>query len=629
MINEELQEKLLSVFDKRFQDYNTKVLEELGNVIKQFKDLTPSQAYKLSQQLKYNTTVKYLLNELSKISGLSVKELKAILEKVAKENIAFADVYYKSRGLETPIYNENKALQRLVSSVYKVSSAEFKNIAKSTGFRLLGDNGEPLLLDIDETYKEVIDRCIFAISQGKETYQQAMRSTLKQLSSSGVRKIEYESGYSRRLDSSIRQNILDSMRQVSNESQQLFGKEFDSDGIEISVHQNPAPDHQIVQGRQFSNEEFENFQNDRKAVDYTGMVFEPEFEGHDRRSISEYNCYHYIFSIVLGVSKPQYSDKQLKEIINNANKKIKFDGKEYTQYELTQLQRRIESAIRQEKDTQILAKASDDKDLVLQSQTKITQLTTKYKQLCSVSGLPNKLSTRASVSGYRRTSVVNIRTSDTIDFSKPLDNIDDIAKYVNYRKNDLYGLDVKENQLKLNEKYNYNDKPSLINANDFDKLEEIDNYNYPGKDDEKDKFIKVYRGWGEEKYYNNYIYGKNSYGDGGYIDGVGTYATDNEPNAWIFANEDDKLFMEMAIPNNAKFISKEDLLDLHFKIYEEFNNNRDVYLKKYGDKVVNILDIMNENISSTAILNNYEIIYNNDYRNWVILNRKILKIKKK
>lgn len=404
MIDEKLQEKLLSVFDKRFQNYNTKVLEELGNIIKQFKDLTPSQAYKLGQQLKYNTTVKDLLNELSKISGLSVKDLKAILEKVARENIGFADVYYKSRGLETPIYSENRALQRLVSSVYNISGAEFKNIAKSTGFRLLGDNGEPLLLDIDETYKYVIDKCVVAISQGKETYQQAMRSTMKQLSSSGVRKIEYESGYSRRLDSSVRMNILDSIRQVSNESQQLFGKEFDSDGIEVSVHEMPAPDHELVQGRQFSNEEFENFQNDRKAVDYTGMVFEPEFEGHDRRSISEYNCYHYIFSIVLGVSKPQYSDKQLKEIINNANKKTTFDGKEYTQYELTQLQRRIESAIRETKDTQILAKASDDKDLVLQSQTRITQLTTKYKQLCNISGLPNKLSTRASVSGYKRIS---------------------------------------------------------------------------------------------------------------------------------------------------------------------------------------------------------------------------------
>ena len=404
MIDEQLQEKLLSVFDKRFQNYNTKVLEELGNVIKQFKDLTPSQAHKLAQQLKYNTAVKDLLNELSKISGLSVEDLKKVLERVAQDNLGFADVYYKSRGLETPLYNENKALQRLVSSVYKVSGAEFKNIAKSTGFRLLGDNGEPLLLDIDETYKYVIDKCVVAISQGKETYQQAMRSTMKQLSSSGVRKIEYESGYSRRLDTSIRQNILDSIRQVSNESQQLFGKEFDSDGIEVSVHLNPSPDHELVQGRQFSNEEFEKFQNDKRAIDYTGMVFEPEFEGHDRRSISQYNCYHYIFSIVLGVSKPQYSDKQLQEIIDNANKKTIFEGKEYTQYELTQLQRKIESAIREAKDTQILARASGDDELVLQSQTKITQLTTKYKQLCNISGLPNKLSTRASVSGYKRTS---------------------------------------------------------------------------------------------------------------------------------------------------------------------------------------------------------------------------------
>ena len=409
MINEELQEKLLSVFDKRFQDYNTKVLEELGNVIKQFKDLTPSQAYELGQQLKYNTTVKDLLNELSKISGLSVKDLKAILEKVAKENIGFADVYYKSRGLETPIYSENRALQRLVNSVYKIAGEEFKNIAKSTGFRLLGDNGEPLLLDIDETYKYVIDKCVIAVSQGKETYQQSMRSTLKQLSSSGVRKIEYESGYSRRLDTSIRQNILDSIRQVSNESQKIFGEEFDSDGVEVSVHEMPAPDHELVQGRQFSNEEFENFQNDRKAIDYTGMVFEPEFEGHDRRSISEYNCYHYIFSIVLGVSKPQYSDKQLKEIINNANKKTTFDGKEYTQYELTQLQRRIESAIREAKDTQILARASEDNELVLQSQTRITQLTTKYRQLCSVSGLPNKLSTRGSVQGFKKANIKKLK----------------------------------------------------------------------------------------------------------------------------------------------------------------------------------------------------------------------------
>ena len=430
MINEELQEKLLSVFDKRFQDYNTKVLEELGNVIKQFKDLTPSQAYSLAQQLKYNTTVKYLLNELSKISGLSVKDLKAILEKVAKENIGFADVYYKSRGLETPLYNENKALQRLVSSVYSISGAEFKNIAKSTGFRLLDKNGNPLLLDINQTYNEVIDRCIVAVSQGKETYQQSMRSTMKQLSSSGVRKIEYESGYSRRLDTSIRQNILDSIRQVSNESQQLFGEEFDYNAIEVSHHSNSAPDHSNndiengnfdIDGHQFvkldilkeqikNGMEKEITLKDIDDVNHRVKCKDKWYYDFDyinnnlNRPVSTMSCYHYIFSVVLGVSRPQFTDKQLEEDKKKNNDGFEFEGKHYTFYDGEQLLNRIALEIRKNKDMQIMAKSSGDDDLILSSQTKITQLTTKYRQVVKVSGLPNKLATKGWVPGYKRIS---------------------------------------------------------------------------------------------------------------------------------------------------------------------------------------------------------------------------------
>ena len=435
MINEELQEQLVSVFEKRFQDYNTKVLEELGNVIKQFKDLTPSQAYKLGQQLKYNTTIKDLLDELSKISGLSVDDLKKVLEKVAKENIGFADVYYKARGLETPLYNENKALQRLVSSVYKVSGEEFKNIAKSTGFRLLGDNGEPLLLNIDETYKYVIDKCVVAISQGKETYQQSMRSTLKQLSDSGVRKIEYESGYSRRLDSSVRMNILDSIRQVSNESQKLFGEEFGYNAIEVSHHSNSAPDHSNndiengkfdIDGHQFVKldilkEQIKNgIEKEITLKDIDEVNHRVKCKGkwyYDfdyinnnlNRPVSTMSCYHYIFSVVLGVSRPQFTDKQLEEDKKKNNDGFEFEGKHYTFYDGEQLLNRIALEIRKSKDTQIMAKSSGDNDLILSSQTKITQLTTKYRQVVKASGLPNKLATKGWVPGYKRTSVKNLK----------------------------------------------------------------------------------------------------------------------------------------------------------------------------------------------------------------------------
>ena len=414
MLNENKQEELLKIFQQRFEDFNTKVLEELGNVIKQFKDL---------------------LNELSKISGLSVKDLKAILEKVARENIGFADVYYRSRGLETPLYSENKALQRLVSSVYSISGAEFKNIAKSTGFRLLGDNGEPLLLNIDETYKYVIDKCVVAISQGKETYQQSMRSTLKQLSSSGVRKIEYESGYSRRLDTSIRQNVLDAVREVSNQSQMLFGEEFGYNAVEVSHHSNSAPDHSNndiengkfdIDGHQFVKldilkEQIKNGMEKEitlKDIDEVNhrvkckgkWYYDFDYINNNlNRPVSTMSCYHYIFSVVLGVSRPQFTDKQLEEDKKKNNDGFEFEGKHYTFYDGEQLLNRIALEIRKNKDTQIMAKSSGDNDLILSSQTKITQLTTKYRQVVKVSGLPNKLATKGWVPGYKRTSTKNLK----------------------------------------------------------------------------------------------------------------------------------------------------------------------------------------------------------------------------
>ena len=435
MLNENKQEELLKIFQQRFEDYNTKVLKTLGETIKKFKNLNPKEAYSLAQQLKYNTTVKDLLNELSKISGLSVEDLKKVLERVARDNLGFADVYYKSRGLETPIYSQNKALQRLVSSVYNISGAEFKNIAKSTGFRLLGDNGEPLLLNIDETYKYVIDKCVIAVSQGKETYQQSMRSTLKQLSDSGVRIIDYANNYSRRIDSSVRMNVLDAVREVSNQSQMLFGEEFGYNTIEVSHHSNSAPDH--------SNNDIENGKFDIDGHQFVkldilkeqiknGMEKEITLKDIDEvnhrvkckgkwyydfdyineklnRKVSDLNCRHYIFSIILGVSRPQFTDKQLEEDKKKNNDGFEFEGKHYTFYEAEQLLNRIALEIRKNKDTQIMAKSSGDDDLILSSQTKITQLTTKYRQVVKVSGLPNKLATKGWVPGYKRTSVKNLK----------------------------------------------------------------------------------------------------------------------------------------------------------------------------------------------------------------------------
>ena len=150
-------------------------------------------------------------------------------------------------------------------------------------------------------------------------------------------------------------------------------------------------------GRQFSIEEYDKLENGEIATDYKGN----KYDGADKRHIGEYNCYHKIFPIVLGVSKPEYTDKQLNDIRESNLSGFEFEGKHYTMYEGSQLQRRIELNIRKQKDTQILARASGDTELVEQSQNKIRLLTSKYNDLCKTSGLLPKKQ-RMSVSGYHR-----------------------------------------------------------------------------------------------------------------------------------------------------------------------------------------------------------------------------------
>lgn len=388
-MNNDKLELALERFVRRFEEFNTKVLEEFGKTISKFDGLTATQAHKIAQQLKNGRDIEKILADLERISELSRKDIEDLLEITAKENIDFANTYYEAKKMDKVSYETSKQFQNLVKAVEKTTKGEFTNLSKTTALKLLKDNGKPLYLDIKKAYNEVIDRCVLAVATGQTNYQKAMYDTIKQLSSSGVKKVYYDNkgkqAYARRLDSSVRMNILDGVRQVNIGIQEQVGKEFGANGVEISAHGLCAPDHINIQGRQYSKKEF-------KKLNSTLT-----------RPIGELNCTHFVFSIVLGISSPNYTKKQLEEFERESNSKVEYQGKTYTKYEATQVQRKLETSIRQQKDLQIIAKASGDKETIGLAQKNITNLTKEYKNFSEVAGLDTKMN-RLRVVGYKRTS---------------------------------------------------------------------------------------------------------------------------------------------------------------------------------------------------------------------------------
>lgn len=415
MLSDEVINKVVDRIVRRIEETNTYVLKKMGESIAKIRTLTPTQAQQLAQIMRYGGDYEKIAKALAKMSDLNIKEIYKIFHEVAKSDYRFAKQFYKYRNKKYIPYEYNQALQNQVNAIMAVTASEYNNITRTMGFATKV-NGKIVYNDIATTYQNMLDRAVLSVSQGKTTFDEEMFRIVRELASSGIKTIDYMSGRHYRLDSAVRMCLGDGLRNLHMETQRQFGKEFDADGVEISVHINPAPDHELVQGKQFStvrpseNEfsEFEKFQNDKDSYSYDGTFFPAESEetGHDRRSIGQYNCYHYIFNVVLGVSKPLHTNEELKEIIDKNHQEFDFDGKHYkTMYEGEQLQRKIELELRKAKDEQIMARASNIDD-AQKAQKRINALTKKYNELLKASGLQSQIY-RARVSGYHKIKVYN------------------------------------------------------------------------------------------------------------------------------------------------------------------------------------------------------------------------------
>ena len=386
MLSDEVIDKVTERLVNRIEQANTYVLTEIGKSINKIGTLTPSQAQQLVMVLKYGGDFDKIVKKIAQITERNVYDIYKIFEEVAKHDYRFAKQFYDYRGIRYIPYAENYALKQQVRALAEITANEYINLTRTTalGFGLLDENGNVIFKGLKETYYDLLDEAVLSVVQGKETFDSAMYRQLKNIGESGL-KVVYPSGRAVRLDSAMRMNMESALGNLHNTIQEQIGREFGADGVEISVHLNPAIDHEEVQGKQFSYAQYNNLQTSGVATTYDGEEIDM-YIGEHFRPISELNCKHKAFSIVLGVNKPQYSKKQLKEIIDKNNKGFEFEGKHYTNYEGTQLQRRIETEIRRKKEVQkpLEVCGFDTQDI----KKSIRILRQKYKDLAKISGLP-------------------------------------------------------------------------------------------------------------------------------------------------------------------------------------------------------------------------------------------------
>lgn len=128
------------------------------------------------------------------------------------------------------------------------------------------------------------------------------------------------------------------------------------------------------------------------------------------------------------VSTPVYSEEELREFEQNSNEEITIDGKEYTRYECSQIQRKLETKLRYARDEKALYKAVGDNDLTNSATERIRILSNKYAEVSGKAGLPMRTErTRNVKAGLKDKKLFkNVKLPDDFIRSKGL--IDDSIK---------------------------------------------------------------------------------------------------------------------------------------------------------------------------------------------------------
>lgn len=314
---------------------NTYLLKDIARRIQEAGKLTSTAAYEAWQVEWLGKGRKELERELSQLLGVTRREARKLLRSAAR--YGYDTTLSRYSGHLVP-FDTNQAIQQIVSAAVTLAGDELKNITQTKAILMVDPYGRYQALP--KAYCACTDYAFQQVFTGAADYNTAIRQACAGIAKHGV-SIAYASGVHTSLEAAVRRNIMGGLGLMTEQISRQNHDDLGCNGWEISAHANSAPDHEPIQGRQYSDKAYDTLNN--------GLV----------RRIGTLNCGHVASPIILGVNSPQYSAEELEKFRQDNEAGVTFDGKHYTGYEATQMQRRLERAIRAQKRRVLLAGPED------------------------------------------------------------------------------------------------------------------------------------------------------------------------------------------------------------------------------------------------------------------------------
>ena len=318
-------DQMPDAFVQLWQQVEDAILQDVARRIGKMDAVTPTANWQLWRYQQTEAVRNDVVKLLAKYTGKSETAIRKLLLQAATEAMEREDAIYYHYDMEPPPFEENAALNNLLDAGARQTCGTWQNLTATTANTVTG------------AFERTLDAAWLKVGTGAFDYKTAVKQAVDSLADD-MPMVTYPSGHTDSIEVAARRAILTGVNQTTGKLQVARMDEMGCEFVETTAHGGARPSHAEWQGRRFHR---------GGAVDYKGRHY-PDFEaatGYGTGAgLCGWNCRHQFFACFpeLG-DPPQWTQEQLREL--NA-RDIEWNGKKYTAYEISQMQRARERNVR-------------------------------------------------------------------------------------------------------------------------------------------------------------------------------------------------------------------------------------------------------------------------------------------
>ena len=312
-------------FVQLWQQVEDEILQDVARRIGKMDKVTATANWQLWRYQQTEALRNDVVKLLAKYTGKSEATIRRLLLQAATEAMEREDAIYYHYGKEPQTFEESAALNNLLDAGARQTCGTWQNLTATTANTITG------------AFERTLDAAWGKVSTGAFDYKTAVKQAVDSLADE-MPMVTYPSGHKDSIEVAARRAVLTGVNQTAGRLQVARADEMGVEFFETTAHGGARPSHAEWQGRRFHR---------GGAVDYLGRHY-PDFEaatGYGTGAgLCGWNCRHTFFAVFpeLG-DPPQWTQEQLREL--NA-RDIEWNGKKYTAYEISQMQRARERNVR-------------------------------------------------------------------------------------------------------------------------------------------------------------------------------------------------------------------------------------------------------------------------------------------